>query len=113
MGSSSSKVHSKNDFELVIRISKELERLLEVEFGAEGKGLHEKITTANGLSQPLRKRMRYLATIRNKLVHEWGFDEIPDRDAFIKNFESSKNELEGILQKRKGGKSGGTSCTIC
>jgi hypothetical protein len=35
-----------NDFELVIRASKELESILTLEFGAGGRGLHEKITTA-------------------------------------------------------------------
>jgi hypothetical protein len=44
--------------------------------------------------------MRYLATIRNKLIHERGFDNIPDREAFIKAFETSKSELEVILKER-------------
>ncbi len=30
---------------------------------------------------------RFLATIRNKLVHERGFDQIPDRPRFIAAFE--------------------------
>ena len=35
--------YSRNDFELVIRASKELEWLLDTHFGAYGKGLHEKV----------------------------------------------------------------------
>ena len=36
----------KNDYELAIRLSKELEYYLSVHFQATGKGLHEKITSA-------------------------------------------------------------------
>ena len=42
----SSLLKVKNDFELAIRASKELEHFLTAEFGAEGKGLHEKIDSA-------------------------------------------------------------------
>lgn len=35
-----------NDYELVIRVSKQLEQLLETQFGATGRGLHEKVSTA-------------------------------------------------------------------
>jgi hypothetical protein len=36
-----------NDYELVIKASKELEYILEHHFGATGKGLHEKISSAS------------------------------------------------------------------
>ena len=103
MGALESKpVHSRNDFELCIRSSKELEHLLDTEFGASGKGLHEKITSAqHHLSPEMVRNMRYLATIRNKLVHEYAFNSIPDRDKFIRKFETSSNELRDILRKRK------------
>ncbi len=93
--------YSSNDYELVIKTSKELEYILESELGASGKGLHEKISAVQSQCSPaLCKRMRYLATIRNKLVHERGFDAIPDRDAFIVSFEESRIELQEILRKR-------------
>jgi hypothetical protein len=108
MGAYSSKAtkHATNDFELVIRSSKELEALLEDEFGATGAGLHEKITYAKAacgvnFSPALEKRMRYLATIRNKLVHERGFDAIPDRDAFIRAFDESLKELQVLVVERR------------
>jgi hypothetical protein len=44
--------------------------------------------------------MRYLATIRNQLVHQRGFDTIPDRESFIALFRSSITELEEILEQR-------------
>lgn len=94
-------VHSKNDFELVIKASKELEYFLETEFGAEGRGLHEKISSVSGVLTPqLVKDMRFLATIRNKLIHEVGFDTIPDRTAFIKVFERSVDTLNNICRAR-------------
>mmetsp|Transcript_70186 Transcript_70186/g.196712 ORF Transcript_70186/g.196712 Transcript_70186/m.196712 type:complete len:116 (+) Transcript_70186:168-515(+) len=105
--------HSSNDFELCIRSSKELEHLLDTEFGASGKGLHEKITSCeNHLTPDMVKHMRYLATIRNKLVHEHDFNKIPDRAKFIKNFEQSAKELKEILKKRNAGKNGGDQCVI-
>ncbi|OQS07949.1 hypothetical protein THRCLA_00063, partial [Thraustotheca clavata] len=112
MGQSSSKyVHSSNDYELVIKCSKELEYILENEFGATGRGLHEKISSANApFSAELIKQMRYLATIRNKLIHERGFDAIPDRANFIMKFEKSAQELESIVKSRQG--HGNTNCCI-
>ena len=93
--------HSTNDFELVIKTSKELEFILEKEFNARGKGLHEKISSVQSeLPGKLCRQMRFLATIRNKLIHERGFDAIPDRQSFIASFEASKSELEAILKQR-------------
>lgn len=102
MGSSGSKpAHSRNDFELCIRSSKELEHLLDTEFGSNGKGLHEKISSVERhLTPQMVKNMRYLATIRNKLVHEHDFNAIPDRGRFIQNFEKSSKDLQEILKKR-------------
>jgi len=80
--------------------------LLDTEFGASGKGLHEKITSVgNQLTPSMVKSMRYLATIRNKLVHEHDFNAIPDRARFIQNFDQSCVELKEILQQRRPGKS--------
>lgn len=87
------------DLTLVIVSSKHLEKLLEDKFGAEGKGLHEKITTAQHLPEDLKRKLRRVATIRNKLVHEgWfrfppfshtytfkvDFNSIPDRARFVR-----------------------------
>jgi hypothetical protein len=42
-----------NDYELAIKSSKVLEGLLEDEWGAQGKGLHEKLNSVQASSQPL------------------------------------------------------------
>ena len=130
-GSSTSSIaRYSNDYELVIRASKALEQLLEEEFNAadvggatvhsdahnkrvrneSSAGLQEKIsraTTSNGEPLPpaLIRQMRYLATIRNRLVHERGFDTIPDRAAFVTAFDSAEAQLRALLPERdhKGG----------
>mmetsp|Transcript_34477 Transcript_34477/g.111283 ORF Transcript_34477/g.111283 Transcript_34477/m.111283 type:complete len:132 (+) Transcript_34477:3-398(+) len=117
-----------NDYELVIRASKALEQLLEDEFCAgetpgvarkrprddPSLGLHDKIsraTTREGEPLPagLVRQMRYLATIRNRLVHERGFDAIPDRSAFVAAFDNAEGQLRALRPERSN--SGG--CTIC
>ena len=107
MGTGSSKISAcKNDFELVIRATKELDWLLETHFNApSGKtvGLHEKISAARKPSdgQPLpdkiQKRMRYLVTIRNQLVHDRAVNAIPDRASFAAGFEEVEKELQDML----------------
>ncbi|RHZ38268.1 hypothetical protein DYB26_003750 [Aphanomyces astaci] len=97
---------NRNDYELVIKCAKELEYILEAEFGATGKGLHEKISAVNGQLPPqLVKQMRFLATIRNKLIHERGFDRIPDRDHFILQFEAAAGNLNERVRARGGASS--------
>ena len=92
-----------NDFELVIRVTKDLEHLLESGFGApRGKtvGLHDKITAAeqsHGLSSGTVTKLRSLVTIRNKLVHEHDFNKLPDRAGFAKSYDSAEKELKAKL----------------
>ena len=106
----------KNDFELVVRATKELEHLLETHFNApSGKtvGLHEKISqarTAQGLplSESVQKRLRYLVTIRNQLVHDRDVNAIPDRASFAAGFEEVEAELKSLVPS-----SGTSSCIVC
>lgn len=104
----------KNDYELAIRLSKELEYYLTVYFQATGKGLHEKITSAergynakhpnDRFPHQLVRSMRRLATIRNKLIHERSFHAIDDRRGFIRTFEDSCQELKVLIAKMNGNK---------
>lgn len=113
--STNSYLQYKNDFELVIRATKDLENLLETQFGApSGKtvGLHDKITHAEqsaGLSNDTVRKMRRLVTIRNRLVHEHGFNALPDRTQFAQSFDSVEKELKDVLKNRNGS----SSCIIC
>ena len=96
------KVVRPNDYELAIKSCKELEFILETEFGSTGSTLHEMITNANAsLPIELIMNMRYVATIGNNLVHEKSFSYIPDQDEFIKRYQRSVNALQEISQQRR------------
>lgn len=57
--------------------SKEIEAALEA-LGAEGKGLHTKALSIEGhLGTALVKKIQFIATIRNKAVHEDAFKDVP------------------------------------
>ncbi len=52
-------------------ITTNLEQLLEEKYNATGRGLHEKATSvSNKISSQCLKKIRYIATIRNKAAHE-------------------------------------------
>jgi hypothetical protein len=106
--------HAANDYELVIRSAKELEFILDSSFAATGKSIHEKLNSLpdGTLPAPLVKHMRYLATIRNKLVHERGFDTVPDRIKFIADFEASVVELEHIIKTRNPAVASSQQCVL-
>lgn len=106
---------SKNDYETVIRASKELEHVLESEFSAQGKGLHENAESVKDrvpLNDRLMKDIHFLATIRNKLVHEYGFNAIPDRSKFLERFTRAEGELRDLVLAKRGGKRRSGTCSI-
>lgn len=72
-----------SDIELAIKSSKQIEEALERIYGAQGRGLHEKLTSVESLI-PLEtaKKIRYVASVRNSLVHEPDSDTIRDRARF-------------------------------
>lgn len=73
----------KSDLEFAIESSKKLESILERNFGATGRGLHEKIdSVSNRLAAQVIRDLRYVATIRNKIVHEEMTSTIDDRTRF-------------------------------
>ena len=60
-----------SDIEIAVKNSKILEQLLESKFGAVGKGLHQKVdSVTHRLDGATVKRLRWIATLRNKVVHE-------------------------------------------
>jgi uncharacterized protein YraI/uncharacterized protein YutE (UPF0331/DUF86 family) len=63
--------------EQAITYSKTLESILEQKYGASGRGLHEKLTSIEERVPPeLAKKLRFIASVRNKLVHEANY--VPD-----------------------------------
>ena len=99
-----------NDFELVIRTTKEMEYLLVNHFGAPaGKksgGLQDKITnariprTGKSLPQKCIQMMRKLVTIRNALVHDQGVNSI-DREEFATGWWEVHRQLKIFLYGKK------------
>lgn len=69
-----------SEIDSVIRYSKKLEKQLEQHYGASGRGLHEKASSvADQLAPATLKSLRWVATMRNKVVHEDDFtlDDLP------------------------------------
>ena len=87
-----------SDIELAVTRTKALESLLEQALGATGKGLHEKVSSVQDrLAPALVKRMRFVATVRNKIVHESNYQQIDDRTGFIRACDEAEAELRSLL----------------
>ncbi len=85
-----------SDIELAITRVKTLESLLE-QIGATGKGLHEKVTSVQArLPQPLVRKLRFVATVRNKIVHESDYQQIDDRAGFVRACDEAEAELRAL-----------------
>jgi hypothetical protein len=85
-----------SDIEVAITRVKTLESLLEA-IGAAGKGLHEKVTSVQDrLPPPLVKKLRFIATVRNKIVHESNYQQIDDRAGFLRACDEAEAELKAL-----------------
>ncbi|ASK56779.1 DUF4145 domain-containing protein [Vibrio cholerae] len=72
-----------SEIEQVVLRTRKLETLLREQYHAEGKGLHQLITSCEErLPHDVIKKLRYVATIRNKVVHEDDY-RLDDRKAFL------------------------------
>ena len=86
-----------SDIELAITRVKALESLLEQSLGATGKGLHEKVSSVqNRLTPSLVKKLRFVATVRNKIVHESAYKQIDDPDGFARACNEAEAELKAL-----------------
>lgn len=80
----------------IVEYNKKIEKILTDKYQAQGKGLHSKVSSVESkLSPELVKKIRYIATIRNKLVHEADFSNIP------KDFLKSNREVIKELSQEK------------
>ena len=127
MGSSHSAPSAKgiescaNDYELIVRIAKYLDvTLAELanaplasahnvdnennhHVHAQSPGLHERITQAR-LPMELEKKLRFLTTVRNSLVHDPLTVKLADRAAIIATFKSVRESLEARVNAVEAGK---------
>ena len=80
----------------VIKNTKRIEKLLALKYNATGTGLHEKVTSVEEkLTPELTKKIRYIATVRNKFVHDADFNKLPD------DFFKVNNEVFKELSRKK------------
>lgn len=90
-----------SDIELAITRVKALESLLEA-VGATGKGLHEKVSSVQAkLAPPLVKKLRFAATVRNKIVHEADYQQIDDQTGFVRACDEAEAALRAMLAPPK------------
>lgn len=105
MGQTSSKYgveYSSNDYQLAIELTKELEHVLQLHFGADGRGLHEKVSfVEQEIPVQTMKSLRYLASARNTLVHQREEKALQDRVGFINQFESVMDQLNLVISQKK------------
>ncbi|WP_413285577.1 DUF4145 domain-containing protein [Vibrio sp. MA40-2] len=82
-----------SDIEEVVKRSRRIEKLLRVHYHADGKGLHQLITSCEErLPHDMAKKLRYIATIRNKIVHEDDY-KLEDNKAFFATCDLCEKEL--------------------
>src|SRR4051794_18693592 len=103
-----------SDIELAITRTKALESLLEAGLGATGKGLHEKGSSVQAkLPPPLVKKLRFVATIRNKIVHESDYQKMDDRAAFERACDEAEGELRAMAARRRSSTRGASAACWC
>ena len=94
-----------SDLERAIRASKRYEAILAQRFNAEGRGLHEPLDSVeHKLDRDAVRALRLVATVRNKLVHEDGYDDIKDTRSFAaarkRSDKALKTNTSGFPKKR-------------
>jgi len=81
-------------YKTVIKKTKKIETIL-VKMGAEGKGLHEKVSSIEYLiEENTVKSIRFVASIRNKLLHE---DDFELTDELLEAFKSESKKVISSL----------------
>ena len=91
--------------EAVIARTRKIESLLEGKYHGAGKGLHEKLSSVEDRLEPsIARQIRYIATVRNKLVHESNYefessaaDFLRRCDEVIRYLESAQPILQPIF----------------
>ena len=85
-----------SDLKSILDATKRIESILEQHCGGHGRGMHEKLSTATvAIPEELVKRVRYIASVRNKVVHEAGYD-IADMPAFLATCTRTAQALQAL-----------------
>lgn len=90
-----------SDLDLAITHSKKLEALLRSHLGAAGRGLHELTDDVEHKLPPeIVRKLRFVATLRNKLVHDADYHKLDDRRGFVRAAEDAEHFLAKLADKR-------------
>ncbi|MEM8875929.1 MAG: hypothetical protein AAGD32_16905 [Planctomycetota bacterium] len=90
-----------SDIDLAISHSKKLESLLRKHCDARGGGLHELTDDVeHKLPADIVKKLRVVATVRNKIVHDADYTKIEQRRKFIRSAEAAEDHLIKLGDKR-------------
>ncbi|HAS63468.1 MAG TPA: DUF4145 domain-containing protein [Vibrio sp.] len=82
-----------SDIDSVITRTRKIEHLLRTQYHAEGKGLHQLITSCEErLPHTIVGKLRFIATIRNKVVHEYDY-KFDNRREFLAVCDECEKEL--------------------
>lgn len=82
-----------SDIESVVLQTRRIEKLLRQQYRADGKGLHQLITSCEErLPHDVVGKLRYIATIRNKIVHEDDY-QLDDKRGFMQVCSECEQEL--------------------
>lgn len=74
-----------SDLDFVKQKCATYEQFIEKKYAASGRGLHEKVSSVeNLLPTGIVKKLRFIATIRNKMFHEADYEFHDDKDDFKK-----------------------------
>ena len=91
-----------SDIDVAVRQCKELESILRTTHGAEGKGLHQLVTSVEGdLPSDLVRVLRRVATIRNKIVHEADYERFDDKKGFLADCAAAKKQLTALAKRKR------------
>jgi hypothetical protein len=90
------------DIEVVVLKAKHIEHRLAHAFGAHGRGLHEKITSvAQHFSASEVQHFRYVATIRNRMMHDIDYNCLEHRERFLHACAAIDQAIDAILHRRE------------
>jgi len=90
-----------SDLQTVVSGAKTIEKVLVEEFGAKGRGLYANMASSRiPIPQALQRRIRYVAAMRNKSVHELRLD-LGDPAAFTERCARLVEELRELHATRQ------------
>lgn len=87
------------EIDLVFDYSRKIESILENNFGAQGRGLHDKLSSVEAQFPPaLARKIRWIATIRNNMAHADDY-RLEDAEDFKRTGDAVVSELKALAAK--------------